>query len=501
MKLQLFASVALVAAAVLWGAPAGTAAVDGASGLDAVDSYLHERTAATRTPGVAYAVVTPDGIARAGAWGRDGDGRAVTRDTPFLWGSIAKPVTATAVLTLVEAGEIDLDRPVRAYLPSFTLADRADAAKITVRHLLEQTSGIPEGTGITDRFDRRADPYAEAVADLAGVTPLFAPGTRHEYTSANYVVLGAIVEAVTGRPYAAYLREHVLGPLGMGGAITSPEEAGGVLPGGHGYLFGRPVGLGAHYDRTGASYGYLGGTVDDLAHFAMAQLNGGRYGTARVLTPASVALMQRGAVPVGGTQRYGLGWRDDTRNADLGTRTVWHGGAAPGYQAMIVLLPDLGRGIVVLQNVYGVFQDWELAAAALGAARILAGGRPATVSADPTYPMLLAVLVVTLLACVALLGRCAYRLVRAPARPRRPGRVVAGAAAQAGGGLALALLAAVVLPGAFDASLRIARLYEPDVGLLLTAVTATALLLAALSPVDAWLGLRRARPAAVRPRR
>ena len=122
-------------------------------------------------------------------------------------------------------------------------------------------------------------------------------------------------------------------------------------------------------------------------------------------------------------------------------------------------------------------------------------------SADPLYPVLLTVLVVALLACLALLGRSAYRPVRAPSRPRRPVRVVAGAAAQAAGGLAVALLAAIILPGAFDANLRIARLYEPDVGALLTAVTAAGLLLAALSPAGAWLGLRRARPATVRPRR
>ncbi|MPZ89761.1 MAG: serine hydrolase, partial [Nitriliruptorales bacterium] len=349
------------------GVLAGTGAAPVADGGD-IDSYLRDRMEATSTPGMAYAAVTSDSIEHIGTWGSDGNGDPVTESTPFLWGSVSKPITATAVMTLVESGAIELDEPVRTYLPSFTLSDADATKRITVRHLLVQTSGIPEGTGITDRFDRRRDPYGAAVADLSEVALLSEPGERHEYTSANYVVLGAIVEAASGRSFTEYLRQHVLQPLEMDGVITSPDEAAAGLPDGHAYALGRPIAATPSYDQTGPSYGYLGGTVEDLARFAMDQL-GARVGGSRVLENSSVSQLQNGTARISDTHRYGLGWRDDDRNADLGTRTIWHGGAVHGYQAMVVLLPDTDRGIVVLQNIYGFFQDAQLAAAGLGAAR------------------------------------------------------------------------------------------------------------------------------------
>ncbi|MDT0346911.1 serine hydrolase domain-containing protein [Streptomyces litchfieldiae] len=458
-----------------------------------IDAYLRERTNASGAPGVAYAVVTPESVEHIGTWGDTGNGQPVTETTPFLWGSVAKPVTATAVMTLAEDGALDLDRPVRAYLPSFALADGAGDA-ITVRQLLDQTSGIPEGTGATDRFGERSDPYGEAVADLADVAPLSPPGEKFEYSSANYLVLGAVVQAVSGRPFAEYLRDHVLDPLDMSGAITSPREARAAqLPGGHSHAFGQPVGVPLRYDETGASYGYLGGTVEDLAHFAMAHLNEGRYGSARVLDPASVATAHDGTARISDTLRYGLGWRDDDRNADLGTRMVWHTGAAPGYFAAVVLLPELNRGIVMTQNIYGFFQDSELVGTALGAARILAGGQPEPVSGDITYPLLLAVLLAVLAGAAAVLIWSLYRMFRPSNAPRGPARILTAMACWVLGGLALAHLAVVLLPRTAGADLRLVRLWAPDVGWLLVATAVAGPAVAAARLICGCRHLQRAR--------
>lgn len=221
-----------------------------------LDTYIETRLEQVNVPGAAWAVVTADGIEHQAAWGEDGDGASMTGSTPFLWGSVAKPVTATAVMTLVEDGRVDLDEPVRTYLPDFTLANPERAERITVRHLLEQTSGIPEGTGVTDRFDHGSDPYGEAVADLAEAGPFAEPGREFEYASANYLVLGAVVESVAGMSYEEYLRETVLDPLGMDTAVADAESAGSV-PDGHTFLFGQPVAIDAPFDATGPSYGYL----------------------------------------------------------------------------------------------------------------------------------------------------------------------------------------------------------------------------------------------------
>lgn len=448
------------------------------TGYAQVDAYLRNRMEATKAPGLVYAIVTPDSIEHIGAWGHDGDGHPVTSATPFLWGSVSKPVTATAVMTLVEAGAISLDEPVRTYLPSFSLADEELATEVTVRHLLEQTSGIPDGTGVTDQFDRRPDPYGGAVADLADVAPLFSPGERHEYSSANYLVLGAVVEAASGQTFTEYLHDHILDPLEMTGTITTPDEADAALPDGHRYVFGRPVSVAASYDQTGPSYGYLGGTVKDLAHFAMAQLNGGRYGSTQVLDASTTELMQTGTAHINDTHSYGLGWRDDTRNADLGTRTIWHGGAVQGYQAMVLLLPDMDRGVVVLQNIYGFFQDSGLAAVGLGATRLLAGGQPAAASSDGTYAIVLTGLVAVCAALAVAIGWPIRRLFRRAAYPGSQSRTVIEMACWTLGGLALAYLAGIQLPKMVGATLRLIPLWAPDVGWLLIAISVGSIALA-----------------------
>jgi CubicO group peptidase (beta-lactamase class C family) len=448
-----------------------------------LDSYIEARLEQTNVPGAAWAVVTADGIEHQAAWGVDGDGARMTDSTPFLWGSVAKPFTATAMMTLVEDGRIDLDEPARTYLPEFTLADPSRAERITVRHLLEQTSGIPEGTGVTDRFDPGRDPYGEALADLAGVEPFAEPGGDFEYASANYLVLGALVESVAGMPYEEYLAEAVLDPLGMDTAVADAESADSV-PDGHTFVFGQPVAIDALYDPTGPSYGYLGGSVGDLAAFAAASLPGGEG----VLTADSLALMQSPAAAMNERIEYGLGWKIDGRNGDLGTGTVWHTGGAPGYSAAIVMLPELGRAVVIAQNAYGHFQDGALVGTALGAARIAAGGVGEELEADWVYPGSLAAIGALLVLGALLVVRTVRRLRGGVAAGRR-WRVVAAMAGWAVGGAAVAYGAGVAVP-AMAPSRTLYVLMAPDLAWGLYAVALVAVVLAA---VRLWFGVARLR--------
>lgn len=120
-----------------------------------IDEYLRDRMDTTSTPGMAYAVVSSDSIERMETWGHDGNGDSVTASTPFLWGSIAKLVTATAVMTLVEEGSVSLDEPVRTYLPSFSLADDEVADQITVRRASGVDPVVGAGYRVADDRDCR----------------------------------------------------------------------------------------------------------------------------------------------------------------------------------------------------------------------------------------------------------------------------------------------------------------------------------------------------------
>ncbi|WP_017571555.1 serine hydrolase domain-containing protein [Nocardiopsis halotolerans] len=344
-----------------------------------LDSYARERMEATDTPGLAYAVIGPEGVEHQGLHGVDGDGAPVDEHTPFLWGSVAKPVTATAALVLAEEGRLDLDARVAEYLPAF-----GDfGADPTVRDLLTQTSGLTSDVALST-----SDVHGEGSADFdARVARIAAsdpgdPGT-HEYSSANYLVLGAVIEEVTG-DFAAHLRTSVLDPLGMDGAFVSAEEAreAGLTPG-HRTLWGVQVADADGVDDAGVSYGYLGGDLTDLSAFAQAQLDA----DPPVLDAAVLERARTGTVPVPGSdQEYGLGWRD-TALDDLDEPIVFHGGATPGHASMVVLLPGHERAVVVLQNAYGVLRDGGIQAVAFGLAHLVAGGdSPASPGSDPLYP-------------------------------------------------------------------------------------------------------------------
>ncbi|WP_019608365.1 serine hydrolase [Nocardiopsis sp. CNS-639] len=373
----------------------------------AMDAYVQERMAATNTPGLAYAVVGPGGVEHRGTFGVDGDGAPVDEHTPFLWGSVAKPVTATAALVLAGEGRLDLDAPVEEYLPVFA----EFGADPTVRDLLTQTSGLTGRTAAatSDLYGERAPDLDARVARVAASEP-GTPGT-HEYSSANYLVLGAVMEEVTG-DFRGYLRESVLEPTGMDGVFASAAQAreAGLSPG-HRTLWGVPVADADGVDDEGAAYGYLGGDVTDLAAFARAQV----AAKPPVLDAAALEEARTGLVPVpGSAQEYGLGWRD-TALSDLGEPIVFHGGSTPGYAAIVVVLPERGRAVVVLQNTYDMLRDNGIQAVAFGLAHMVAGGdSPSSPGTDPLY----LASVWTPTAAAAALGAGAVAAVRVR-RPRR----------------------------------------------------------------------------------
>ncbi|SDL38859.1 serine hydrolase domain-containing protein [Streptomyces indicus] len=437
--------------ALLLGAPLASAVAGPASTAHAdLDAYIRERMDATGTPGLSYAVVGPDGPVHQRSWGHDGRGAPVTADTPFLWGSVAKPVTATAVMTLVQDGRLALDDRVVDHLPAFRFGGAEHASEVTVRHLLDQTAGIPAAATfkVTDCHDPDCPPPADRISALDDVTPLGPPGAEYAYTSANYLLLAAVVEAVTGRPYAEYLRTRVLRPAGMDGAVADGASARERrLAPGHQLMWGRPAAVADGYDEHGAAYGYTGGALHDLAAFAALQLRRGKAPDgARILTEESVRLMRtEGTLASGEGTGYGFGWRVGGLEAPL-DKAVWHIGASPGYSAMLFLLPGQNQALVIQQNLHGLLQDEAIMEVGFGAARILAGGE-APSDAPSMWLYDLTIWGTTALAVLMLLAaaRSVQLLIRRSAlRTSRARRVMVTALWAVAGALPGVLLAMLV---------------------------------------------------------
>ncbi len=281
-------------------------------------------------------------------------------DTKFQLASITKQFTAMLTLLLVKDGKIELDAPIVRYLPGYT-PDYGD--KVTIHHLLNHTSGIPSYTdrpGFMRRDGKHHLPVTEFVAEYCSDPLEFEPGERFHYNNSGYYLLGAIIEAVTGKTYRAALREHILDPLEM--HDTGVDDQYRVLPNratGYDELLGeRHISL--WFEMSGAySAGAMYSTASDLWKWDQA------LSSQRLLNGELEKRMY-----TAGAGDYGYGWFIGRRESD--EPKVWHTGGMPGVSTMISRVSKRGRCIILLCNSSGA----EINQATMGIEEILDGSTP-----------------------------------------------------------------------------------------------------------------------------
>jgi D-alanyl-D-alanine carboxypeptidase len=342
--------------------PSGTTTVGAGASVDAATAHAYQQVlddvrAQGGFPGVVAGVWSPEG-AWVGTSGTTGEGLTATptaQDRTRI-GSLTKTMTATVLLQLAQEGRLSLDDTIGTYVPGMPNGDVA-----TLRQLADMSSGIPSYTAV-DAFTTQlfADPTKvwtpdELVGFVRGEAPSFAPGKGWEYSNTNYVLLGMVIEKVTGMPMADVFQERLFGPLGMtdttfpGGsaAIADPHLSGLTAQ-------GQPEGQ--TIDATGwnpseaFTAGELISTLDDLKTWADALFTG-----EGVLTPASQQLRRDSVIysipPANSpTSGYGIG---------IGNKDGWwgHDGQIPGYTTVVVHDYDLDTTIIVVVNSDVPFTD------------------------------------------------------------------------------------------------------------------------------------------------
>ncbi len=331
--------------------------------IAAIDAYIENHIAKHQIPGLALSIVHNDEIVYTQGYGvASPDGTPVTPQTPFIIGSTSKSFTALAIMQLVEAGELELDAPVQTYLPWFTMADPEGAKKITVRHLLAHTSGLSGPVSDKDLVnpdvsEAALDTHIRELTDYNLARPA---GESHEYNNTGYDILGLIVQAVSGQSFEDYIDTHIFSPLDMTNSYTSKTEAeSNGLAVGHTYFFGSPrVSADAPYSRRKLPSGFLIASAEDLGHYLIAQLSGGRYGEAQILSPEHVTLMHQPAVAtLNKGVSYAFGWRT---NLVEGEPSVRHGGDTSGSHSNMAFSPTRGWGVAIVMNVAGLPQSAAL---------------------------------------------------------------------------------------------------------------------------------------------
>ncbi len=312
----------------------------------AIDAYIAKEMRSERIPGAALAIVQGTEIVHVRGFGTDGSGRNVTPQTSFIIGSMSKAFTSFALMQLVEGGRLDLDAPAQRYLPEFRVGDSAASRRITIRHLLNHASGIPgkASRGSGDSLSLRS--HVAALADVSLADP---PGAKHEYASPNYLVLGAIIERVSGMSFPDYMRANVFEPLNMQHTYVDQEAAlRGGMSRGHRYWFGLPRPVTLRYEADRLPTASIISSAENMGHFLIAQLDSGNYGGRSVLSSSAVMQMHQPGIAADGFS-YGMGWR--ISGTQRGVAVVHHGGIVPHFRGKMVMLPETKWGVVVLTNV------------------------------------------------------------------------------------------------------------------------------------------------------
>lgn len=306
---------------------------------NAVDRYIRAEVVRQRIPGMSVAVLRGDSIVLARGYGYANVEHHVpaTDSTVYEVGSVSKQFTAAAVVMLSEQGRLSLDDPIVRYLPEGS----GVWPRVTIRHLLTHTSGIPDDT-IPDWH--RDYTEAELVRSAAAQPLDFEPGDRESYSSTGYALLGFIIHRVTGVFWGDVVRDHIFRPLGMttarviSDADIVPNRAAGY------YLVNDTLKNQEWVSPTISATADLGlsFSVRDLAQWAIG-LNHGK-----VLSRAG---LKASWTPVrlnnGGTYPYGFGWN---LTQQRGYRRIGHSGAWLGFQATIQRYPDFDITVIVLAN-------------------------------------------------------------------------------------------------------------------------------------------------------
>jgi D-alanyl-D-alanine carboxypeptidase len=284
----------------------------------------------------------------------------VNSETSFRIGSVTKQYTAASIMKLAERGELSIDDDIGDYVPDFESGDRA----ITIRNLLNHTSGIPNYTAQPEFFGRGSPVNltdGELLEFIDGVPFDFEPNEGWNYSNTGYYLLGMIIEAADGRPYDRFVQEEFFDPLGLTRTRYGHEHE--IIPNrAQGYNFNQATGQITNDDlismNTPGAAGALIASAGDLVRWQIALRSG------LAVQPESYQQMISSTVATGqGAGEYGFGLMIAEAN---GVRSIAHGGGIPGFNSVLTTLPDLDMHVAVISNSNGLVSD-VVAASIVGA--------------------------------------------------------------------------------------------------------------------------------------
>jgi CubicO group peptidase (beta-lactamase class C family) len=324
-----------------------------------IDQYIRGQMVQQNVVGLSVAVVQNNEVSYLQGFGAASIKRKtqVTPQTIFDLASCSKSFTATAALLLWNDGLIDLDQPVKHYIPEFQLADEKSSAEITVRELLNQTSGLPGDLSEPLDYQKGSDTNnSDAMKLLVGAVKNLQtdrpPGSSFEYANLNYCLLGAVVERVSGESFGDFVQERIFTPLGMNNSTLNPDIAASLdRADGHQMMLGKIITRNIPIYSSAQPSGWIMSSAGDMAKWLLVNMNDGRLNGRQVIPSSVIEEMQMPGVDLidnGDKVSYAMGWFIGKTSAD--EPVIWHSGDTPNFLSEMIILPDRNLGVVMLVN-------------------------------------------------------------------------------------------------------------------------------------------------------
>jgi CubicO group peptidase (beta-lactamase class C family) len=327
---------------------------DYSSAVDRLRSEIQGLMKSHRIPGVVSAVIDDQQVVWQEAFGLSDveNNTPATHETVYKVGSISKVFTAIEIMRMVEEGLVDLDSPITDYLPDFSIKNRFhDSEPITLRSILAHRSGLPRNGNITSWFwDAEVDVLRDLTYSVRDSYAAYPAGVRYKYSNFGYNVLGRLIEVKRDVPFAFYMKDALLDPIGMKDSTFLSEYVADDRSIAAGYYWSkRKNNPYDQYDLIKLASSNLHATADDLIEFARFMFRGGEIGGKRVIRKDTLDSMFEGQYSrPRDPQSNGLGWFLDREY--LSELVAFHTGDNNGTKSLIGILPHKKLGLVLLGN-------------------------------------------------------------------------------------------------------------------------------------------------------
>lgn len=367
--------------------------------IAAINAFMAKENDRLNIPGASLAIVKENHVEYLQGYGVSSpDGTNMTPQTPIVIGSVSKSFTALSIMQLVEQGKIHLDDLVYNVLPGFQLADKEQSKKITIQHLLNQTSGLStyDGQVAISQGDKTLKEHVQSLANIKLSSPV---GKHYEYSNLNYSILGAVIEEVTNTPYKAYIDEFIFKPLEMNNSYADPkDDINNTIAHGYQTVFGMKVPTEQLIHDGTVPSGYIISSAEDMANYMMAQLNEGKFNGKSILSANAMHTLHQPSSFISHNTYYAMGW-------EVNNDVISHNGWTENTYSKVLL--DRQYGISLQINAMDYFNLNEYDAIVSGLNKLVHHEQPTISNSNPFMKYIIFDLIFVII--ILLIARTVYK--------------------------------------------------------------------------------------------